>query len=174
MFLIVGLGNPGAEYAKTRHNVGFMVADAIHDKYGFAPYKVKFDGLISEGKIDGEKVYLLKPQTYMNLSGNSVVKAAAFYKILPQPKQVLALFLLCSPQSGQNHVPSLFGTTLAVRPLLPAPAPNALAWSSTTRPAIGAAETPFAPAPAISFKSRLSKSVFKSLFFGSFSPQPWQ
>ena len=84
MFLIVGLGNPGAEYAKTRHNVGFMVADAIHDKYGFAPYKAKFDGLISEGKIDGEKVYLLKPQTYMNLSGNSVVKAAAFYKILPQ------------------------------------------------------------------------------------------
>ena len=84
MFLIVGLGNPGAEYAKTRHNVGFMVADAVHDKYGFAPYKVKFDGLISEGKIDGEKVYLLKPQTYMNLSGNSVVKAAAFYKILPQ------------------------------------------------------------------------------------------
>ena len=84
MFLIVGLGNPGAEYAKTRHNVGFMVADAIHDKYGFAPYKVKFDGLISEGKIDGDKVYLLKPQTYMNLSGNSVVKAAAFYKILPQ------------------------------------------------------------------------------------------
>ena len=84
MFLIVGLGNPGAEYAKTRHNVGFMVADAIHGKYGFAPYKAKFDGLISEGKIDGEKVYLLKPQTYMNLSGNSVVKAAAFYKILPQ------------------------------------------------------------------------------------------
>ena len=84
MFLIVGLGNPGAEYAKTRHNVGFMVADAVHDKYGFAPYKAKFDGLISEGKIDGEKVYLLKPQTYMNLSGNSVVKAAAFYKILPQ------------------------------------------------------------------------------------------
>ena len=84
MFLIVGLGNPGAEYAKTRHNVGFMVADAIHGKYGFAPYKAKFDGLISEGKIDGEKVYLLKPQTYMKLSGYSVVKAAAFYKILPQ------------------------------------------------------------------------------------------
>ena len=81
MFLIVGLGNPGAEYAKTRHNVGFMVADAIHDKYGFAPYKVKFDGLISEGKIDGEKVYLLKPQTYMNLSGESVGEAARFYKV---------------------------------------------------------------------------------------------
>lgn len=84
MFLIVGLGNPGAEYAKTRHNVGFMAADVIHDKYGFGAYKSKFDGLISEGSIAGEKVYLLKPQTFMNLSGNSVVKAANFYKILPQ------------------------------------------------------------------------------------------
>ena len=84
MFLIVGLGNPGAEYAKTRHNVGFMVADALADKYGFSPFRNKFDGLIAEGKIGTEKVYLLKPQTYMNLSGNSVVKAAAFYKILPQ------------------------------------------------------------------------------------------
>lgn len=84
MFLIVGLGNPGAEYANTRHNVGFMVADVIHEQYGFGPYKSKFDGLISEGSIGGEKVYLLKPQTYMNLSGNSVVKAANFYKILPQ------------------------------------------------------------------------------------------
>ena len=84
MFLIVGLGNPGAEYVKTRHNVGFMAADAIHDHYGFGIYKSKFDGLISEGNIAGEKVYLLKPQTFMNLSGNSVVKAANFYKILPQ------------------------------------------------------------------------------------------
>lgn len=84
MFLIVGLGNPGAEYAKTRHNVGFMAADVIHDQYGFGAYKSKFDGLISEGNIAGEKVYLLKPQTFMNLSGNSVVKAANFYKILPQ------------------------------------------------------------------------------------------
>ncbi len=84
MFLIVGLGNPGTEYAKTRHNVGFMVADALADKYGFSPFRNKFDGLIAEGKIGSEKVYLLKPQTYMNLSGNSVVKAAAFYKILPQ------------------------------------------------------------------------------------------
>ncbi len=84
MFLIVGLGNPGAEYQNTRHNVGFMVVDEIHEKYHFGPYKAKFDGLISEGTIEGEKVYLLKPQTYMNLSGNSVVKAAHFYKILPQ------------------------------------------------------------------------------------------
>lgn len=84
MFLVVGLGNPGAEYAATRHNVGFMAADEIHRRYNFLPFKNKFDGLIAEGAIEGEKVYLLKPQTFMNLSGNSVVKAAHFYKILPQ------------------------------------------------------------------------------------------
>lgn len=83
MFLIVGLGNPGAEYAGTRHNVGFMAADYMAEKYGFGPFRSKFDGLIAEGKIEGEKVYLLKPQTYMNLSGNAVIKAANFYKILP-------------------------------------------------------------------------------------------
>lgn len=83
MFLIVGLGNPGAEYVGTRHNVGFMTADAIAEKYGFGTWRDKFDGLISEGRIGDEKVYLLKPQTFMNLSGNSVVKVAMFYKILP-------------------------------------------------------------------------------------------
>ena len=83
MFLIVGLGNPGAEYAGTRHNVGFAAADAIASAFGFGAFRSKFDGLIAEGKIGNEKVYLLKPQTYMNLSGNSVVKAASFYKILP-------------------------------------------------------------------------------------------
>ena len=84
MFLIVGLGNPGKEYENTRQNAGFMAVDALADEYGFAPFKAKFDGAISEGKIEGEKVYLLKPHTYMNLSGNSVVKTANFYKILPQ------------------------------------------------------------------------------------------
>lgn len=84
MFLVVGLGNPGTEYAATRHNVGFMAADEIHRRYNFLPFRSKFDGLIAEGNIEGEKVYLLKPQTFMNLSGNSVVKAANFYKILPQ------------------------------------------------------------------------------------------
>lgn len=84
MFLIVGLGNPGKEYDRTRHNAGFMAADALADAYSFAPFKAKFDGLIAEGKIANEKVYILKPQTFMNLSGNAVVKAANFYKILPQ------------------------------------------------------------------------------------------
>ena len=84
MFLIVGLGNPGKEYENTRHNAGFMTVDALADEYGVGAFKSKFDGVISEGNIDGEKVYLLKPYTYMNLSGNSVVKVANFYKILPQ------------------------------------------------------------------------------------------
>ncbi|MBQ8871073.1 MAG: aminoacyl-tRNA hydrolase [Alphaproteobacteria bacterium] len=84
MFLVVGLGNPGSEYANTRHNVGFMAADAIYSRYNFESFKNKFDGEVSMGQIAGEKVLLLKPHTYMNLSGNSVVKAALFYKILPE------------------------------------------------------------------------------------------
>ncbi len=84
MFLIVGLGNPGTQYENTRHNVGFMTVDFLWETFSFAPFKAKFDGLIAEGNVAGEKVFLLKPQTFMNLSGNSVVKAANFYKILPQ------------------------------------------------------------------------------------------
>lgn len=84
MYLVVGLGNPGEEYKKTRHNIGFMAADEIFSRYNFAPFKSKFEGLIAEGTIDGEKVLLLKPQTFMNLSGNSVSKVASFYKIEPQ------------------------------------------------------------------------------------------
>lgn len=84
MFLIVGLGNPGREYENTRHNAGFMTVDALADECRFTSFKSKFDGEIAEGKIEGEKVYILKPHTYMNLSGNSVIKAANFYKILPQ------------------------------------------------------------------------------------------
>lgn len=84
MFLVAGLGNPGEEYAKTRHNIGFMAADKIHSYYNFTPFKTKFEGLLAEGIIDGEKVLLLKPQTYMNLSGNSLDKVAGFYKIPSQ------------------------------------------------------------------------------------------
>lgn len=84
MFLVVGLGNPGSEYANTRHNVGFMAADAICSRYKFDSYKKKFDGEVAMGQIANEKVIVLKPHTYMNLSGNAVVKAALFYKILPE------------------------------------------------------------------------------------------
>jgi PTH1 family peptidyl-tRNA hydrolase len=81
MKLIVGLGNPGSDYAKNRHNIGFMALDAIVRRHGFSPWRQKFQGEICEGQIAGDKVLALKPQTYMNLSGNSVQAAAAFYQI---------------------------------------------------------------------------------------------
>ncbi|HWC63659.1 MAG TPA: aminoacyl-tRNA hydrolase [Rhizomicrobium sp.] len=79
--LLAGLGNPGAQYALNRHNAGFIFADAIHAKYGFAPFRGKFDGLIAEGALGGRKTYLLKPQTYMNESGRSVSAALNFFKL---------------------------------------------------------------------------------------------
>jgi PTH1 family peptidyl-tRNA hydrolase len=79
--LIAGLGNPGSQYAKNRHNAGFIVADELHAHYKFGPWKAKFDGLLSEGALGGRKTYLLKPQTYMNLSGDSVGPALRFYKL---------------------------------------------------------------------------------------------
>ncbi|GJL85358.1 MAG: peptidyl-tRNA hydrolase [Micavibrio sp.] len=84
MWLLVGLGNPGDEHAKHRHNIGFMVLDAIADETGFPAWRSKFQGEMSEGKVGGDKVVLLKPQTYMNESGQSVGKAAKFYKISPE------------------------------------------------------------------------------------------
>lgn len=81
MWLIVGLGNPGSEYEKNRHNIGFMLADAIADAFKFPPLKSKFKGLYAEGTIAGEKVAILKPQTFMNESGRSAGEAARFYKI---------------------------------------------------------------------------------------------
>lgn len=84
MKLIVGLGNPGSEYACSRHNVGFMAVDELAHRHSFSEFKEKFKGLIAAGEIAGEKVYLLKPQTYMNLSGESVLAVCSFYKIKPQ------------------------------------------------------------------------------------------
>ncbi|MFD2236285.1 aminoacyl-tRNA hydrolase [Aureimonas populi] len=83
MLLIAGLGNPGPQYAGNRHNIGFMAVDEIHRDPSFSPWSKKFQGEISEGRIGGEKVLLLKPQTFMNLSGQSVHAAASFYKIEP-------------------------------------------------------------------------------------------
>ncbi len=79
--LIAGLGNPGAQYALNRHNAGFILVDAIHAEYGFGPWRVKFQGLVCEGKLGGRKTYLLKPQTFMNDSGNSVGPALGFFKL---------------------------------------------------------------------------------------------
>lgn len=81
MWLIVGLGNPGAQYQHNRHNIGFMAVDAIIRRHNFFEPKKKFQALVSEGAIAGEKALLMKPQTFMNLSGQSVQAAVTFYKI---------------------------------------------------------------------------------------------
>ncbi len=81
MLLIVGLGNPGAEYKDTRHNVGFMAVDEIADKYSLSGPKKRFHGQVYEGEIGDTKVLVLKPQTFMNKSGSSVAEAASFYKV---------------------------------------------------------------------------------------------
>jgi PTH1 family peptidyl-tRNA hydrolase len=83
MRLIVGLGNPGPRYAKTRHNVGFVAVDAVARRYGFPAFRDRFKGELAEGVIGGEKRLLLKPQTFMNASGEAVLAAASFYKIPP-------------------------------------------------------------------------------------------
>ena len=81
MFLIVGLGNPGSEYNGTRHNIGFEAVDYIADKYNIELNRIKFKGIFGEGLINGKKVILLKPTTYMNLSGESIREVVNFYKI---------------------------------------------------------------------------------------------
>ena len=83
MKIIAGLGNPGAQYAGNRHNIGFMAVDALQRLPSFAPWSKKFKAEISEGEIAGEKVLLMKPQTYMNLSGESVGEAMRFFKLTP-------------------------------------------------------------------------------------------
>jgi PTH1 family peptidyl-tRNA hydrolase len=83
MKLWVGLGNPGDKYARHRHNIGFMAVDRIADAHGFGPWRSRFHGLTSEGTLAGEKVLLLKPQTYMNDSGRSVGEAMRFLKLAP-------------------------------------------------------------------------------------------
>lgn len=83
MKLFVGLGNPGRSYAKHRHNVGFMAVDHIADHHNFGSWKSKFQGEVSDGRLEGERILLLKPQTYMNESGRSVAAAARYLKIPP-------------------------------------------------------------------------------------------
>jgi PTH1 family peptidyl-tRNA hydrolase len=83
MRLIVGLGNPGSRYERNRHNIGFMAADAIARRHSFSPWSKKFRSEIADGTIDGEKVLLIKPQTFMNLSGEAVGEAMRFYKLSP-------------------------------------------------------------------------------------------
>jgi PTH1 family peptidyl-tRNA hydrolase len=81
MKLFVGLGNPGAKYAQNRHNIGFMALDQIASDHGFAPWRAKFQGQMCEGRLGSEKIILLKPETFMNLSGQSVGEAMRFFKL---------------------------------------------------------------------------------------------
>jgi PTH1 family peptidyl-tRNA hydrolase len=90
MLLIVGLGNPGAQYRDNRHNIGFMAVDAIARANGFSNWSRKFQGEIADGRLGGERVLLLKPQTWMNLSGQSAGEAARFHKI--EPKDIIVLY----------------------------------------------------------------------------------
>ncbi|WP_371168287.1 aminoacyl-tRNA hydrolase [Aliiroseovarius sp. 2305UL8-7] len=83
MKMFVGLGNPGPKYAGNRHNIGFMALDRIAQDHGFAPWRGKFQGALTEGRLGREKVLLLKPETFMNLSGQSVGEAMRFYKLTP-------------------------------------------------------------------------------------------
>lgn len=81
MLIFAGLGNPGPKYAGNRHNIGFMALDAIHRRHAFSPWSKRFKAEIAEGDLAGERVLLLKPQTFMNLSGESIGEAMRFYKV---------------------------------------------------------------------------------------------
>ena len=101
-WLIVGLGNPGKEYANTRHNCGFKAIDILASKLGCKIDKGKFQGLYGQTVYGGKKLYLLKPQTYMNLSGRSVLQMSAYYNIPPQ--RIIVLFDDISLEPGRLRV----------------------------------------------------------------------
>ena len=84
MLLLVGLGNPGAGYSENRHNIGFMAVDEIVRRHSFSPWRKKFQAEVAEGTVGGVKVLAIKPQTYMNRSGQSVGDAVRFYKVDPE------------------------------------------------------------------------------------------
>ena len=101
-WLIVGLGNPGREYEKTRHNCGFRALDILADKLGCRVDKLKFQGLYGQVNYEGKKIFLLKPQTYMNLSGRSVLQLSAYFNIPPQ--QIIVMFDDISLEPGRLRV----------------------------------------------------------------------
>lgn len=84
MQLWVGLGNPGQKYSRNRHNIGFMAVEQIANDHGFGPWRTKFQGQLAEGRFGGQKVLLLKPETFMNRSGQSVAEALRFFKLTPE------------------------------------------------------------------------------------------
>lgn len=89
MQIVVGLGNPGADYAGHRHNIGFMAADEIARRHGLPAFRSRFSAEATEGVLGGEKLLLLKPQTYMNRSGQAVGEALRFYKLAPEDVTVI-------------------------------------------------------------------------------------
>ena len=91
MKVVIGLGNPGKKYEKTRHNIGFIAIDNLRKKMNISDEREKFQALVSEKNIDGEKVIFLKPQTFMNLSGNSVMEIVNFYKLDPK-KDIIVIY----------------------------------------------------------------------------------
>ena len=99
MKLIVGLGNPGASYAGNRHNIGFMAADRLFERWSGQNWRTRFQGLCADLVVDGQKSLLLKPETFMNLSGQSVAEAVKFYKIAPENIIVIHDELDISPGS---------------------------------------------------------------------------
>lgn len=103
-WLVVGLGNPGREYESTRHNCGFRAIDILAEKLGCRMDKAKFRGLYGQTSFNGNKVFLLKPQTYMNLSGKSVLQLSAFFRIPPQ--QIIVMFDDISLQPGRLRIRS--------------------------------------------------------------------
>jgi len=103
MFIIIGLGNPGREYQNTRHNVGYLTVDAIADAYGIDILEKKHKAIIGKGVIDGRKVILVKPLTYMNLSGESVREVTDYYKTDPKT-EILVIYDDTSMPVGQLRI----------------------------------------------------------------------
>lgn len=101
-YMIVGLGNPGRQYEGTRHNAGFICIDIIAEKYGIKINKLKFKSLMGEGRIEGKRCLFLKPQTFMNLSGEAVRDAAEFYKI--PPERIIVIFDDISLDPGKLRI----------------------------------------------------------------------
>ena len=91
MKVVIGLGNPGKKYEKTRHNIGFIAVDSLRKKFNLNDEREKFQALVSEKNIDGEKVIFFKPQTFMNLSGNAVIEIINFYKLDPK-KDIIVIY----------------------------------------------------------------------------------
>ena len=91
MKVVIGLGNPGKKYEKTRHNMGFLAVDSLKKKFNLSDEREKFQAFVSEKNIDGEKVIFFKPQTFMNLSGNAVIEIINFYKLDPK-KDIVVIY----------------------------------------------------------------------------------